>query len=272
MLHSLRRHVFKKRQKTVGLALGSGGAKGLAHIGVIKVFERNNIPIDYIAGTSIGSLIGGAYSKERDISKIEQTIRSSRHRDLIRLFFDPTMGAGIIKGKAIEDFLSEQIGPSELGHLEIPFKAVATDIKSGDAYILERGDLVEAIRASISVPLLFQPTKVDGRYLIDGAVSDPVPVDVVKQMGADITIAVNLNDDSYVDRSKKLTSISMATAAIYFFNYNLSREKIKEADVVITPRIHNASWTRFANGIEIIQAGEEAALKALPEIKKLLSR
>lgn len=270
MLQKFKHVFFKPPKKKIGLALGSGGAKGLAHIGVIKVLERNNIPIDCIAGTSAGALIGGAYAKTKDIDKIEDIIRESKYRDLIRTFFDPTRSPGLVKGQSILEFLEEKIGTADIKDLNIPFQAVATDIKTGNSVIFDKGDLLEAIRASISIPILLTPVSKKDKILIDGAFSDPIPANVVKKMGADIVIAVNLNNESIIRDNKKINSISMTQTIIDLFSYNLSIEKVKEADIVINPKTTNVSWLKFAGGIDLIQKGEEATLEVLPEIKKLV--
>jgi len=272
MLNKFKHMFFKPVRKKVGLALGSGGAKGLAHIGVIKVLERNNIPIDFIAGTSVGSLVGGSYAKLGDIDKVEEIVRSSTYKDLAKTFFDPTRSSGVVKGQALVEYVEEKIGRANIEDLSIPFKAVATNINTGNSVVIDRGDLVEAIRTSISIPILFTPVSQEKNILIDGAFSDPIPVDIVKEMGADVVIAVNLNSKSIIKHREKINSLLMAQTMLDLFNYSLGQEKIKNADIVINPDIASASWFKFAGGIELIQKGEEAALRALPEIKRAIGK
>ncbi len=270
MLNILRHLFVKEKRKTVGLALGSGGAKGLAHIGVIKVLERNSIPIDFIAGASVGAMIGGAYAQDLDIIKIENIIRKSTFKDFLKRFIDPSLRSGLVKGNAISEYLETELGQVNIENSIIPFKAVATNMATGNEELLDHGDLVEAIRASISVPVLFKPVISQRGVLVDGGVSNPVPVSVVRAMGADIVIAVNLNNESFITQEKSLGSFSMASSLIELLSYNLSKEKIKGADIVIEPRTGKTNWTKFSGGVDLIHKGEEAALEKLPQIVKLL--
>jgi len=266
------RHLFvHEKRKTIGLALGSGGAKGLAHIGVIKVLERNSIPIDFIAGSSVGAMIGGAYAHDLDIVKIENIIRKQTFKEFLKNFLDPSLRSGFVKGNAISEYLEAQIGQVDIEKSMIPFKAVATNIETGNEVIIDHGDLVEAIRASISVPVIFKPVISNRGTLVDGGVSNPVPVNVVREMGADLVIAVNLNNESFIQtQNRSLGSFSMASSLIELLSYNLAKEKVKGADIIIKPDIPKANWTKFSGGVDLIHKGEEATLAMLPEIKRLL--
>lgn len=260
---------MKEKRKKIGLALGSGGLKGIAHIGVIKVLKENNIPIDYIAGTSAGAIVGGIYARNRDISDAEQLVRGLGYRDLIRIFFDPRFHLGLVRGKKALNFLEKYIGDIKIENLQIPFRAVASDIQTGKVVVFDKGKLSLAMRASSSVPFIFEPVKYRGHYLIDGGASQPVPVETVRQMGADIIIAVNL-DRAFFSSLQKVTIISLLKNSINLLRYHLARENIKEADIVISPQIPDLSWVRIAQGKKLITAGEEATRKVLPQIQKLI--
>jgi len=260
---------MKEKRKKIGLALGSGGIKGIAHIGVIKVLKENNIPIDYIAGTSAGAIVGGIYARNRDISDAEQLVRGLGYRDLIRIFFDPRLHLGLLRGRNAISFLEKYISDIKIEDLQIPFRAVASDIQTGKVVVFDKGKLSLAMRASSSVPFVFEPVKYNSHYLIDGGASQPVPVRTVREMGADIVIAVNL-DTAFFSSLRKVTVISLLKNSINLLRYHLSQENMKEADIVISPQIPDLSWVRIAQGKKLIALGEEATRKVLPRLRKLL--
>ena len=176
----------------VGLALGSGAARGLAHIGTIKVLEKNKIPIDIIAGSSMGALIGGAYASGLKVETMEE-IATNVDWKLTAKMFSPTVSfSGFIDGKRISDFLGHIIGNKNIEDLDIRFACVATDILSGEEIVIDQGSLIEAIRASISIPVFFTPVKHKDSFLVDGGIVNPVPVDLARRLGADTVIAVNV--------------------------------------------------------------------------------
>jgi len=181
---------MKKRGKKIGLALGGGSVRGLAHIGVLKVFEKERIPIDYIAGTSIGALIGASYSSGLSAQRIEQLALTAKLKELID-FTEPK--TGFIAGKKIEKYIRKITAHKEFSELDIPLRVVATDLANGEKVVFREGDVAKAVRASISLPGVFSSVKIGKKELIDGGMVDPVPVDVVKKMGADIIIAVDLS-------------------------------------------------------------------------------
>jgi NTE family protein len=181
---------FKK--KKVGLVLGCGGAKGLSHIGVIKFLEEMDVKIDFITGVSIGALIGGAYASGLSIKELEDIALETDLTSTAK-FFSPGFGkSGLVTGSKVQEFLTSKLGEKEIENLEIPFTAVATDIITGEEILFNKGDLVEAIRASISIPIVFQPVIWNNIILVDGGLVNPVPIDVARKMGADHIIAVNV--------------------------------------------------------------------------------
>jgi len=184
---------YKKRGLKIGLALGSGSARGLAHVGVIMALEAYNIPVDIIAGTSIGSVIGSLYASGATVRQLEEVALSIKKSKTL-FMIDPVFPhSGLISGDRIEKMLNQfAIKDKTFDDLNIPFGAVATDVESGAEVILNQGKVIDAVRASISIPGIFTPVKYQNYYLVDGGVVDPVPVDVVKMMGGDIIIAVSL--------------------------------------------------------------------------------
>ena len=183
------------KDKKIGLALGGGAARGWAHLGVIRALEEKGIKPDYVAGTSIGALVGGAYAS----GKIEELHHFSGSLDWKQLlnFFDPVFPrTALVDGKKVERFLRELVDDKKIEDLEIPFSAVATDLYDGGETVIASGDAAEAIRASISIPGIFTPVKKGRSILTDGGLVNPVPINVVREMGADFVIAVDLNHDS----------------------------------------------------------------------------
>jgi len=254
----------------IGLALGSGGARGLAHIGVIKILEENNIPIDYISGASIGAVIGGFYSATRDINSIEKLATSTDWRKFVSLL-DPSFKTGIFRGDKAKKFLEEYTQKKSFSQLQIPFSVVATDYKTGEAKIISSGDVASAIRASMSVPIAFNPSDHEENILVDGGLSIPVPVDIVRKMGADIIIAVNLDGDYFsYSHEKDLRFHKIALNSINLLRHHLARENIKNADIIITPKVGNILWYEFVTGKKAILAGENATREKITELKKIV--
>ncbi len=185
--------VDRKKQK-IGLALGSGAARGLSHIGILKALKERNISIDMIAGSSMGAFIGACYARKGEIADIEEIILKTDWKQLARLA-DPHLSLlfkGVIHGKKVKELLRTIIGDIEFKDLKIPLAVVATDVNTGEEVIIKRGSVIEAVRASISIPAIFMPVQFKNRFLIDGGIVNPVPVSVVKDMGAEFVIACNV--------------------------------------------------------------------------------
>ncbi len=260
-----------KRKPKIGLALGSGGAKGLSHIGVIKVLEDNGISIDFIAGSSIGALIGGAYAVSGDIKEIENTVIEASWKKIFSLI-DPNLKGGLIGGEKVKKFIEEQTKAAKFNELKIPLSVVATNLKNGMPVVLRTGDIASAIRASISFPLLFRPFKFKNQTLSDGGLSLPVPVKVVKEMGADIVIAVNLDGDYFDEEhaKEKVGFYQTANNSINILKHHLAIFNIEEADITISPKIGNVSWGKFLDGRSVIYSGEKAMRAKMEELKTLI--
>jgi NTE family protein len=183
----------KKKGLKIGLVLGGGSARGLAHVGVILALEAYNIPIDIIAGTSIGSVIGSLYASGATIKQLEEVALSIKKSKTLFMLDSTFPHSGLISGDRIEKMLNQfALKDKTFDDLSISFAAVATDVESGAKVILNQGKVIDAVRASIAIPGIFTPVKYGDYYLVDGGVVDPVPVDVVQMMGADIIIAVSL--------------------------------------------------------------------------------
>jgi len=271
---------MNKKRKTIGLALGSGGWRGLAHIGVIKELRENNIPIDYIAGSSAGSLIGGLYSYFGNTEKIEEIINGLDYKSFYKILLEPERHTGILKGKRVVEFLESYIGQTKIEDLVIPFRAVCADLFEAKVVEVKKGKLSTAIRASSSIPLIFKPVRRDGKLLIDGGAVLPIPVQTVRDMGADIVVAVNLYSNIFPFKMEylnkpRLNLIAVSRISYQMLLYNLALENSKKADFVINPLIWEGQFNIFKNFInnsKTIEDGQEAARKIIPQLKKILEK
>ncbi|NIA22566.1 MAG: hypothetical protein GWP03_00090 [Proteobacteria bacterium] len=192
---------MKKRLK-VGLVLGSGGARGLSHIGVLQILKRKNIKLDFITGTSIGAVIGSLYASGMEPEEIEAEALKIDKKQARTLFSPSLTISGLTDGKNIINLLKKYLGDKKFENLKIPFACVATEFYEGKAITLNSGYVLDAVRASLSVPILIKPYVLNDTIFLDGGISNPVPVDVAREMGADVTIAVNVINNP--KRNKRL--------------------------------------------------------------------
>lgn len=263
------------QRKKIGLALGSGGVRGLAHIGVIKVLEENNIQIDYIAGTSIGAWVGAHYALYKDLNTLKEFTYGKR-KEKIFSFLDASFSGGLIKGKKIEKMLNTWLESSDFNDLKIPLNIIATDLVKAEPVIFDSGSLAYAARASMAIPGIFKPLSYEDRFLVDGGLTTPVPDKVVRKMGADIVISVNLNNfQSPVKFKKKSPSVTEVALRSYeVFQCYLSKHSLRETDINISPPLlKRPSFKNYlikGEGEDLIKVGEDAMTKALPELLKML--
>ncbi len=271
------------RKKKIGLALSSGAARGLAHVGVLQVLQEEGITIDIIAGTSAGAVMGAVYASGQDTSRMIEHALDADWKKMAPLIDPSFPKTGFIKGKKITRLLSGFLGGDiEFSALRIPFACVATDINTGEEIVIDSGRVLEALRASISIPGIFTVVKREGRHLVDGGLTTPVPVNVVRRMGADFVIAVNVNPDVSVRmgesgqkraRAHKDPNIfQVMIQSVYITTYSLAQGNLKAADVIIEPDLSNIGAGDFHKAAELIKHGQEAARKAIPEIKKKLEK
>jgi len=261
------------KHKKIGLALGGGAAKGLAHIGVIKALENAGINIDFIAGTSMGALVGGYYAATKDITGLETIILEIKKRDIFSLrdIIKKRDGA-LFRGEPIAERLKKELGDMKIENCRIPFTAVTTNVKNGDETRLDSGNLVDAIRASIAIPLIFSPVEIDGKLLMDGGLVNPVPADVVKEMGAEYVIAVDVSS-RWLQAPEEMINVkdmySIISQTLSVLEYQLAKNVLKQsADIVIKPPIFHYHWFEFEYTPEIIKIGEEEAQLRLKEIRQ----
>ena len=260
------------KPKKVGLALGGGAAKGLAHIGVIRVLERAGIEISYIAGTSMGALIGGYYAATKDIAFLENLFLKIRDQDVYRPSHILLKKDGeLFKDKSVIGTLAENIEKLNIEDCKIPFSAIATDVENGNEVVLTKGNLRDAIQASTALPIIFPPVKIDGRLLMDGGFVNPVPADVVRNMGAEFVIAVdvssqwlNLEEESF--RPSKI--YNLIPRMLEVIEYQLARRILPQANIVLTPPVLGYRIFQFNDAREIIKCGENEIRSKLNEIYK----
>lgn len=283
----------------VGLALGTGAALGHATIGVLKVLKREGVPVDVIAGTSMGSLIAGCYAAGYEPEEIEDmAIRIDKGWVYENLFWDLTvMRSGIFQGETLLRFIRTYLGSREFSDMDIPFACVAADIETGEEVVLKSGRVAEAIRASCGLPIIFVPSQINGRYLVDGGLVNPVPTRVLADLGADVLLAVHLTmpagerphhskpDKPLLQQAVTFETLRQAATPqllknphiidvffnmIYTMEYEVATARPEMAHVVLRPDLKGFSWTELHRAREIIAAGERAAEEALPRIKALV--
>ncbi|GBC82254.1 putative NTE family protein [bacterium HR10] len=258
-----------RRRPKIGVVLGGGGAKGLAHIGVLKVLEEAEIPIDGIVGTSVGAFIGGAYASGVPIPQMIEMARRIRWSDLGRL--RPSR-LGLRDGRRMEDFIRAHFPVTRFEELRIPLAVVATDIATGQMRVFTTGDLAFAIRASCAIPGYFTPAlDEEGRMLVDGAIVANLPTLVAVTLGAERVIAVDVNAYPIMETPPR-NAFQIYTQALAILSFTAQSYMAEHADVLISPDVASFSWDELERADELIRAGEEAARKRLPDCRALLSR
>jgi NTE family protein len=284
----------------MGLALGGGGARGLAHLGVLKTFEQAHIPIHFIAGTSMGSVIGGTYALNPNFKLLQEKLFGFLEKEaLFRLeshFLrseDDTRLTGlkrlanflreiyvwktraskkwIVEPTLIEKMIHELVGEATFEDCKIPFIALATDLYSGEKIILGHGKLKEAILASSAIPGTLAPIELYGRLLGDGGIVEPIPVKITKDMGMDLVVAVDVGRE--IKKRKKFKNlIDIVVQAENIKSNELTRMKLYPADIIIEPDVGHVSWAHFSKGMECIRRGEIAAWNSIPKLRLLISQ
>ena len=290
----------------IGIALGSGSARGWAHIGVLQELKEAGITPDVVAGTSIGALVGAWYVRGH-LDAFEEWVRSLTRRDVMR-YMDIVFSGGLIEGRRLMDLYRQRWGDALIEELPRPYTAVATDLKTGKEIWLQKGSLLDAVRASISLPGLFRPVRYGQQWLVDGGLVNPVPITACRAMGANIVIAVNLNGD-LLGRRRRLRTPQPASEpnwwdkvssfltrngrneknrqeeepgpgifevlhkSINFMQDRMTRSRMAgdPPEITITPRLEHLELMDYARGIEAIEEGRNAVRRMLPLIEDVLS-
>ncbi len=296
---SVRPEDHSEHRRRIGLVLSGGGALGSAHVGVLKVLEELRIPVDYVAGTSMGAIVGGLYSAGVSPAEMEEIFAEIDWRDmfddrpprrelpyrrkvddqtnLARLEMGFNRGSfqlppGLISGQKLSFTLQalavQSAGVDDFDRLPIPFRAIATDIETGEMVVLSRGDLGRAIRASMSIPGVFSPVEIEGRLLVDGGLVRNLPVDVVREMGADVVIAVDVG----LPLLEKTELASLAKVTNQMIGMQIRKnveDQVPQVDVLIKPVLEGFGSSQFARALEMVPLGEEAARGVVADLSKL---
>jgi NTE family protein len=251
----------------VALVLGGGAARGFAHIGVIRALEREKVPIDMIIGTSVGSLIGSIYAAERNSFDLEWTAFLLEKDSIFDFgFMTAITGMGAAKGDRLEEFVRSKVPAANIEDLLIPFAAVATDLNRGTRVVLDKGPVAKAVRASSAIPGVFQPVDHQGKLLVDGGVVDNVPVSVARERGAELVIAVDIGQQVINFNITNLLDVMLQSIAI--MSAENAKNRKKDADVLIAPKIGDVGMLDFSQKKRCMQAGIDATEQAMPEIKR----
>lgn len=250
----------------VALVLGGGAARGFAHIGVIKVLEAQGIVPDIIVGTSAGSVVGALSAAGMSGIEMQRTAIEIEE-DAVTDWTLPDRG--VLKGEALQEFINRKVKRLPLEKLAKPLGVVATDLRSGDMVVFRTGSTGIAVRASCSVPGVFQPVSINGREYVDGGLSSPVPVRAARAMGADFVIAVDIGGKP---SDKTESTLDMLLQTFVIMGNSISRLELENADQVIRPRTKGLSTTGFEDRHLAVLEGEKAALAILPELKNKLAR
>ena len=260
----------------LGLALGAGGARGWAHIGVLKVLEEAGIHIDMISGTSIGALVGGIYAATASVEKLKQSTidQFSTRADTRKKIFDYTLPRqGLFRGKKAAQLVRKAVNNADFLDLMIPTYLVGVDILNEEEIIFETGDVTDAVRSSIAIPAIFSPFQHQGRWMVDGGLLNPVPVDVLLRKGADMVIAVCIESKpSESETSKKIPSIKqIISQTISIVHGRATSDFVKNADLVLYPDVGAYAWDDFHKGSALMHHGVEECFERLPDIKQIIA-
>jgi len=250
------------RPPRIGLALGGGAARGFAHIGIIQVLEENGIRPDVVVGTSVGSLVAALYASGKNGPALAATAERMEESAFTDWAFP---GRGMIRGEALARFVRENTGGRSIEGMRIPLGIVATDLDNGQPILFQRGDPGVAVRASSAVPAVFQPVRIGSREYVDGGLVSPVPVRFARQMGAELVIAVDIS--AVPDGSATGDPMRMLLQTFAIMGRSINQFELREADLVLRPRLGGVSGADFAGRKRSIQAGRDIALEMLPELK-----
>jgi NTE family protein len=259
--------IAKADRPVIAFVLGGGGARGFAHAGVLKVLDDAGIRADVVVGTSSGSIVGALYAGGIRNQELVETALAVQREQLVGFVFP---NRGFIEGDRLQAYVDRALRGRLIEELDVPFVAVAAELRTGRLVAFNRGDTSAAVRASCSVPGVFQPTTIEGREYVDGGLVSPVPVRVARQLGADLVIAVDVSRRP--DERRDLDSTTaMLTQAYLIMEHSIAQEETKLADVIIRPDLVEVPATDLAARDRAIRSGEDAARAALPQIRRLIA-
>ncbi|MBD9393255.1 patatin-like phospholipase family protein [Acidovorax sp. ACV01] len=251
----------------VGIALGGGAAKGFAHIGVIKMLEANGFAPAVVSGTSAGSVVGALYASGMNAFEMQEkavALDEAKIRDL------QLSSGGLVLGQKLEDYVNEQVRRKPLEQMAKPFVVVATRLEDGERTVFARGNTGQAVRASSSVPGVFQPVSIGKYHFVDGGIVSPVPVDAARQLGADIVIAVDISNKARGQTPGNM--LGALNQSIAIMGQKLGEAELARADVVIRPKVLDIGPADFSQRASAIVEGEKAALAVMPQIRERIAQ
>ncbi|MGN0806769.1 MAG: patatin-like phospholipase family protein [Candidatus Coproplasma sp.] len=260
------------KRKKIGLALGSGGARGVAHVGVLKALEEEGIKPDYITGCSMGAVVGGCFAAGMSVDEMRETVNQIKPFDLIDVNIN--LRQSILKGNKMYDMLIHKIGDVRFDNLYIPFQCVASDMLSNKLIVLKEGEVATAVRASSSIPLVFSPVKWEDKLLVDGGVLCRIPVEQVRDMGADVVIAVDVLDNTR-EQTDKVTGFVGTMLRVYDMIDNNRTDYFKQVinddkTVWIVPKMEGMSQYKIKGLDNAYNEGYELTKRLMPQIKELI--
>ncbi len=255
------------RPTGIGLALGGGFSRGIAHVGVLRVFERESIPIRWVAGVSAGSIVAAGFAGGADSHQLEAVARAMKFKDVAGLRWSKL---GMMASHRMEDFLRRALPVHSFEQMKFPLSIVATDLATGDPVIFrEQGEIFSPVRASCSYPGLFQPVQHNGRFLVDGAISMEIPAKALRDAGITPTVSVALPPPRV--SADPSSVFSVVNRCFQIMQRRTEAHWRAHSDIVLTPDVNGVTWDDFSQVSRLIEAGMEAAEKALPAIRALLA-
>lgn len=256
--------VVPKVPPRIGLALGGGAARGFAHVGVIQVLEEAGIRPVLVSGTSAGSLVAAIYASGKSGKQLQQVAETMEEATFADWTL-PLFNRGMLRGDALAKYVNAQVGSRLIEDLPLPLGIVATDLNSGQSMLFQRGDTGTAVRASSSVPAVFQPVRISGRDYVDGGLVSPVPVRAARQMGAELVIAVDISSAPENNQAGGTLDVLLQTFSI--MSKSINYFELKEADVVVRPALAGISSADFGARKRSIEAGRQAMLQLMPQLR-----
>jgi NTE family protein len=251
----------------VALVLGAGASRGFTHIGAIKILEANRVPIHLIVGTSAGSFVGCLSAYGFNAFQLQSLSFAMEKGDIVDLTIPDK---GFIKGEKLESYVNHLVNNTPIEKMRIPFYAVTTDIQSGEEVVFASGNTGRAVRASCSIPGIFQPVKIGERYYVDGGLVSPAAVDYARKMGADLVIAVDIS--AVANDGPPQTTMETIMQAVVIMYSKISQNQLSRADVIIRPKVSHIGSTDFSKRHEAVLEGEKAAQEAMPKIKAAIDK
>jgi len=267
-VHNLRSFAYagQGERPKIGVALGGGFARGIAHVGVLRVLEMHEIPVDFVAGTSVGALVAAAYAGGTSLAEMERRGAETHFRDFGRWTLSRM---GMASNERLDEFLHKFTPAKNFDELKVPLSIVATDLMAGEPVYFTSGEIGPALRASCAYPGLFLPVRYEGRILVDGFLTETVPAPAVRKMGAEVVISVHLEPGLLASGPRN--TIEVISRSFSIIQMAAMQPWRAASDVLIEPNVHHILWDEFAKTPQLVEAGEAAALAALPAIKAALA-